>query len=111
MFAGALVLWLVIQKLAWPYIAKHHKINIGTSKNLTELLGIIERGLYTTSIIMGVPAWIPAWLALKVAARWQRWQGEERVTYNVFLIGNGLSVAFGVIGAWIALGKFPKFSI
>jgi len=30
--------------------------------------------------------------------------------YNVFLNGKALSVVFGLIGAWIALGKLPSFT-
>jgi len=111
---GALVLWFLINKWAWPYIIKHHNlklpIEMSKNKNLTILLGIIERGFYTTVLIMGAPNLIAVWLALKVVPKWNRWEGDERVTYNVFLIGNVISVAFGIIGAWIALGKFPKFS-
>jgi len=57
--------------------------------------------------MVGVPEWIAVWLAMKVAVSWTRWDAGERATYNLFLIGNALSVIFGFIGAWIALGKLP----
>jgi hypothetical protein len=109
-FGGAFVLWLLIDKVAWPYIAKKHNIPAKASDVLTLPLGIVERTLYTAALIIGAPEWIAVWLAMKVAVVWSRWQGEERVTYNVFLIGNALSVMFGLIGAWIALGQLPSFT-
>lgn len=104
---GAVVLWVLIDLLAWPYIAKD--LDSGKPKRtLTIPLGICERTSYTAAILLGVPTWIGVWLAIKVAAQWRRWQGEERATYNVFLIGNILSIFFGLVGAWIALGRIPS---
>lgn len=100
-FRGAFVLWFLIDKVAWSYIAKKQNIPGKPSDVLTLPLGIVERTLYTAVLIIGVPEWI---------AVWSRWQGEERVTYNVFLIGNALSVMFGLIVVWIALGKLPSFT-
>jgi len=57
---------------------------------------------------MGKPEFIGVWLVLKVAGQWKRWGGEAkvagkdlegRVFYNIFLIGNGLSLAYAVGGA------------
>lgn len=47
------------------------------------------------------------WLALKVASQWKRWEGKERGTYNVFLIGSGLSLAMAYLGAWVAARHAP----
>jgi len=107
---GAFVLWLLIDKAAWPYLSRKQNIRGKPSGTLTLPLGIVERGLYTVAVIIGAPEWIAVWLAVKVAVAWSRWQGEERATYNVFLIGNALSVMFGFIGAWIALGHLPSFT-
>lgn len=105
---GAVVLWLLIERLAWPYVAKGLQSREGKhTRALTVPLGIIERASYTAAILLGAPTWIGVWVAIKVAAQWQRWHGDERATYNVFLIGNLLSIFFGVVGAWIALGKLP----
>ena len=103
---GALLLWLLIDRLAWGYLAKH-----GIPKKeagiLTLPMGIVERSLYTTAILLNQPGFIAIWLALKVASQWTRWQDKERGTYNVFLIGNGLSLMIAFTGAWIALGSIP----
>ena len=106
---GALALWLLIEKLGWNHLKKYG-IERKPSGTLTGILGIVERLLYTTSLMIGVPQWIAVWLALKVAVAWSRWQEKEtRGLYNLFLIGNALSLIFGFIGAWIALGSAPCF--
>ena len=75
---------------------------------LPQLVGLVERSLYVASFQVGKPEFIAVWLALKVAGQWKRWEdggtadGVEisgRLVYNLFLIGSGLSVAFGAVGA------------
>lgn len=106
---GAVVLRLVIDRLAWPYVAYGQVDKEKPKRMLTTQLGMCERASYTAAILLGAPTWIGVWLAIKVGAQWKRW-GEEkdRATYNVFLIGNLLSIFFGVIGAWVALGRVPN---
>lgn len=104
MFLGALITWIIIDKLAWPYIKRHHKIDFVKSHSLTIWIGILERFLFTTAVLMGSSAFIPVWIAIKVAPQWDRWKGSERVTYNVFLLGNMISIIFSLSGAWIAWG-------
>lgn len=110
MGGGAVVLWLLIDRLAWPYVTQGHTSGGKSARSLSVPLGICERASYTAAILMGAPAWISVWLAIKVAAQWSRWNGEERATFNIFLIGNLISIFFGVLGAWIALGRSPVLS-
>lgn len=107
---GALVLWVVIDKLAWPYVVKVGKVKPKPPATLSIHLGIIERILYSSAFMLGAPSWVAVWLGVKVAVQWNRWKGEERATYNVFLIGNAISILFGFIGSCIALGKCPGLS-
>lgn len=107
---GALVLWVVIDKLAWWYVVKVGKVKPKPPGPLSIPLGILERVLYVAAFILGMPGWVAVWLGVKAAVQWNRWKGEERVTYNVFLIGNAISILFGFIGACIALGKCPGLS-
>jgi hypothetical protein len=112
---GWIVLWFVIEKLAWPYvIGNNPQLGFKSNKkppSLTIPLGIVERVLYTIAVIIGAYEWIAVWLAMKTAVQWDRWTGNLRVTYNVFLLGNALSILFGLFGAWIALGfTLPKFT-
>ncbi|MCH8274247.1 MAG: hypothetical protein IH851_05605 [Armatimonadetes bacterium] len=102
-FVGGLVLWLLIDRWAWPAIGDRQS-GIKRHPGLTVAMGMIERGLYTAAIIAGMPAWIYLWLFLKVVVRWSRWTSEEPA-YNVFLIGSALSLIFAVIGAMIGFGS------
>ncbi len=103
---GALVLWLLVDIIAWGYLEKH-----GISKKqrgiLTLPMGLVERLLYTTAFLLNQPGFVAVWLALKVASQWELWKGKERGTYNVFLIGSGLSLIISFVGAAIALGSVP----
>src|SRR5574341_692151 len=67
-------------------------------------VGCVESALYTASILNGKPEFIAIWLTLKLTAQWKRWSEEHgRSIYNVFLTGNGLSIGYGVMGAWIII--------
>ncbi len=88
----------------------------------TIILGCIERFIYTTSIVFGVKEFIPAWLVIKVASRWSRWDGSKdssiskgnkeefrgRGIYQLYLVGTGLSLIYGALGGqtiiWISNG-------
>ena len=105
---GALVLWPLIDKVAWPYIKKHNpEVRDKPPGSLTVSLGIVERASYATALILGVPEWIAVWLAMKVAVGWRASQTRQGPSDNLYLIGNILSIMFGLIGAWIALGELP----
>jgi len=82
---------------------------------LPSMVGCVERALYTTSYIFGNEAFIGTWLVLKVAGSWGGWAKgykgvEGRAMYQTFLIGTGLSLAYGVLGArlieWIGGGFY-----
>ena len=73
---------------------------------LTMPLGMLERGLYSGALIIGMWQLIGAWFLLKVSAKWKT-PSSFRGADNVWLIGSGLSLLFGFIGAWIALGHLP----
>ena len=106
---GAFSLWLLIDKITWPYISKKYDIQGKKFGNLTTPLGIIERASYTTALILVLPEWIAVWLAMKVAVGWGIHQKRESPSDNLYLIGNLLSIMFGFIGAWIAVGQLPLF--
>ena len=75
------------------------------------LVGIVERTLYTTSLAIGAWQFIGVWLAIKVAARWRNPKEQEGVPAdNAWLIGTGISLLFGLIGAWIILWHLPSFA-
>ncbi len=101
------VMYILINCIAWKYYLKMVQKN---AKPLTVPLGIAERALYTTGFLIGLPEIISIWLALKVAVRWSVWNHKNRRnTYNLFLIGNALSVLLSYLGASIAAQEFLTF--
>jgi len=74
---------------------------------ISQLLGVLERFLYVMALELGFGEFIGFWLALKVAGQWSRWSQDTKIDdrllhsrglYQIFLIGNALSVTYGVVG-------------
>jgi len=105
---GDLVIYPLVQWYLWPQIAKHYGETKPKGHTFTRSVGWLERVLYTAALLANAWQWIGIWLAVKVAARWRSTAGDSDAPVdNVWLIGTGLSVLFGFLGAWVALGKFP----
>jgi hypothetical protein len=73
------------------------------------LLGFFESIMYPLALLIDQPNFIGVWLLFKVASQWSRWgqdhgnskkkekkTDENRRRYIHFLIGNALSLIFGV---------------
>jgi len=103
---GQIVVWPLLKALRWHSKAAEHK-SLKTQCSLSWVTGIVERGLYTSALVAGAYSWIGIWLAMKVAARWK---SDEHADSNlhIWLIGTGISVLFGFVGAWFALGTLPS---
>ncbi len=109
---GILVRWVV--KKHWKTSRKDQNIDKtfkDTYIGFSDGAGTIERVLYTTSIIQGYPQFIGVWLVFKVASHWFTTQTDKtRVSYNIFYIGAGLSLMFGVLGGmvsdWMLKGNY-----
>jgi hypothetical protein len=103
-FGGHLVISTIVEKRLWPKTKPDYEP--GGIKRWT---GMLERTLYTGALMWGAPQWVAVWLATKAIVRWQRPRKppEPPLAYDIWLIGSGLSILFGFIGAWIALGKLP----
>lgn len=101
-FVGHAVIWILVEKLLWPHIKKGYTSEGG----ITWLTGMVERGLYTLALLAGMPLWIGLWLGVKVTARFQNPDPDRETigSYDIWLIGSGLSVFFGFLGALIPLG-------
>lgn len=69
----------------------------------TITIGIIERSLYFTAILIGKPEFIAVWLTLKTVSQSKRWSENHfgRAIYNNFLVGNSLSIMYAFAGAGI----------
>lgn len=73
-------------------------------------IGIIERVFYTTAVILGQFTFIGVWLIFKAIGQWKdisendkslKKKNEGKITRiraNMFLIGTGLSLIFGLLG-------------
>lgn len=82
------------------------------------VVGMLERALYVTALVMGQGSFIGIWLALKVAGQWKGWTatGNEdkdgggpsgRAVYNIFLIGTALSLLYAVVGYGLIVWGWP----
>ena len=112
---GHAVLWVLIEKILWPYIRKNHGAEPEHHRSrLSWMVGVLERAIYTGALMVpgsGIQL-IAGFLAVKVAARWHGSSGPRATadSDNIWIIGTWLSVLFGVAGAWIALGHMPPIS-
>ena len=105
---GDLVIYPIVVWYLWPKLVRRHK-EVKSKGMLSRQVGWLERALYTASLLVGAWQWIGIWLAMKVAARWRSTSGDSDAPVdNVWLIGSGLSVLFGFLGAWVALGHPPS---
>lgn len=109
-FVGAFVIeWIMRYLRKHSEVLKDEKATAKKDMYLVRWLGVLERLLYTTCIILGQPLGISAWLAVKVITRWkseqERWATISRS--SIYLIGNLLTVLFGVVGGLLSL-LLPK---
>ncbi|HEX9201707.1 MAG TPA: hypothetical protein VF865_19270 [Acidobacteriaceae bacterium] len=113
--AGHIVLWSLIERCLWPYVRKNHPPDPDHHKSrLSWMVGVLERTIYTGALMLpgsGIQL-IAGFLAVKVAARWHSSSGSRATadSDNIWIIGTWLSVLFGVVGAWIALGHIPALA-
>ena len=115
LLVGHFVLWSFIEKTLWPYVRKHHPPDPDHQKSrLSWMVGILERTIYTGAFMLpgtGIQL-VAGFLALKVASRWHSSSGPRSTVEsdNIWIIGTTLSVLFGLLGAWIALGHMPALA-
>ena len=64
-------------------------------------VGIVERTIYTSAILLDHPEFAAVWLAFKTASSLNLWK-DKRSAFNLWLVGSGLSVSFGVAGGLLA---------
>jgi len=77
-------------------------------RGLSWATGLVESLLYTCAFVGCAPQWVGLWLAIKVAARWTlKEEKNQEANIHLWLVGSGVSVIFGYVGAGIALGRLP----
>lgn len=106
---GLVIEWAMKLVRSHSEVLRKEKINAKRDMYLVRILGLLERILYTTCIVVEEPAGIAAWLAIKVLTRWageeHRWANISEA--NIYLIGNLLTVIFGAGGGLLCV-LLPK---
>ncbi len=83
-----------------------------------QALTFLEGFLYVAFLQLSLGYLIGLWLLLKVGGQWKRWLEEAdpkiskpsgQTIFNIFLIGNGFTIIYAVVGfkliGWIAAGR------
>ena len=104
---GGAVLYGVLERFLWDKYFRDHPNVPRPNYTTTRVVGLLERLMYTGALCAGIWQWVGFWLALKVTVRWRTKTEPDGPSDNIWLIGTGLSVLFGFLGAWIALGHLP----
>lgn len=86
-----------VQAIIRPLYGANHGARLPTL-----VAGLIERVLYTSSILVDSPSLIGLWLGLKVIGSWKHLEGPDRTAardhINIFLSGNAVSLMYGFVG-------------
>lgn len=86
-----------VQAVIRPLYGKKHG-----SRPPTEVLGCLERVLYTSAVLLEVPSLIGFWLAIKVIGSWKHLEEPDRTKprslINTFLAGTVISLLYGTVG-------------
>jgi hypothetical protein len=75
------------------------------------LVGVFERTLITTLVahdISGSGSFIVTWVGIKMALGWQRWGSGKRYARAagfIALLGNAMSILFGLFGGILCHGR------
>lgn len=69
------------------------------------LMGIIERLLYISVLLLGYGEFIVAWLVIKMAGGWKIWTESKhgRPLFTVSLLGSALSILYAFVGYMIII--------
>jgi|CXWL01.1.fsa_nt_gi hypothetical protein len=92
LLGGYLIINPIVIKLWKQYIPS--RLQHG---NLSAVVGVLDRFLFTTAFLMGRAEFIAIWLAFKLAGEWNPGKTElDRALHFIYLIGNGISVIISV---------------
>ncbi len=92
-----------IRYLAGRYFPTEH-----WDRFLPRIVGALEQTIYITAALVGAAEVIAALLLLKLAGDWSQSDREKSYPmYNIFIIGNTLSLILSVGSAYIMSRIFP----
>lgn len=66
-------------------------------------VGLTERAIYTTAIVLGLKEAVAVWLVMKATIQWKSEESKNVSKFYIYLIGNALSLIFGLIGGAIII--------
>ncbi len=95
---------LQFSKKAWTALGEIPKNEVDMPYRWTSsMAGMVDRIIFTSSLLFHAKEFIAIWLAFKIAVQWKRWDdkkdlGKARASFHIFLIGTGLSLMYGVVG-------------
>jgi hypothetical protein len=98
------------------YKQNSKKASEDNAHKLAGIVGIIERILYTSAILVGQPGFIGVWIVLKAVGEWRKPQEDtsSRVgVSNAFMInqiGTALSILVGVAAGYAIKATLPPFA-
>ncbi len=99
LFGGHILIFLIMYKLL-TQIGDHEQANFLWQAGC---VGFTERLIYTTAIVVGLSEIIAVWLVMKAAIQWKSEETKSVKTFYAYLVGNGLSLIFGLVGGGIIL--------
>ncbi len=100
LFVTSLYLW--VQRTFAP-----HERNV-TRNWLALLVGVVERILFATSVLIGKPEFVGVWIVMKVVGQWNSTRGKGvAAEFMVAQIGTALSILAGVGSGYLMLAVLP----
>lgn len=94
--ASILIGWFTINPICFR-LGRRYFPNMHWDRFLPRFVGALEQFMYTTCLLMGAKEFIAVWLVLKLAGEWRPLERPTSYAmYNIFLIGNGLSLILSV---------------
>lgn len=109
LIVGGIVVYFIMDKLLWPKFKEEFPdgiTNYPKGQLTLIILGAFERLLYTLALVVGAWQWVGVWMGIKTAVHWEGWKNDKYRSFNLFLTGNAINIFFGLIGAWVVLGRF-----
>jgi len=103
-------LWSISDKYLETLKAEVPKDPIHAHETVSFWHGVTERAVYVTCIILAKPEGIAVWLAFKAVQRWKISEDGPDPRHVpgslIYMIGTALNVAFGILGGFIAHGRW-----
>jgi len=107
-YAVSIILgWFTINPICYN-LGKHYFKKVKWDRFLPRFVGALEQIMYTTSILIGKEEFVAVWLVLKLAGEWRQIDRPAGYAmYNIFLIGNSLSLMLAAATALFIKSLLP----